>query len=268
MFERFNLKLDEKTIEKDFYVNSGSITNFRKNIEEGKTIFFEKVKLKFQSETILSGTNITNEWFPQSQWDVFISHSHADEKLAIHLAAWLNRKFGLNVFIDSFVWGSADELLKLIDNEYCVLNQNKNKTTYDYEKRNYSTSHVHMMLSGALSDAIYNTECIIFLNTPNSLSVNDIELKKTSSPWIYNEIKTSSVIARKYPRKEIAYKRVLEHHDKFYSSILKDLEVHYNVTNQLSKFLNLSSEDLLEWERLNNSDVHPLDCLYFRVMNK
>lgn len=43
-------------------------------------------------------------WFPQIKADVFISHSHSDEKLAIIFAGWLYNAFGLTAFIDSCVW--------------------------------------------------------------------------------------------------------------------------------------------------------------------
>ena len=55
---------------------------------------------------------------------------------------------------------------------------------YDYNKRNYSTSHVHMMLSTALTMMMDEAECVIFLNTPNALSTKDI-VHKTESPWIF-----------------------------------------------------------------------------------
>jgi len=34
------------------------------------------------------------------------------------LAGWLNSTFGLEVFIDSCVWGSADGLLKKVDENF------------------------------------------------------------------------------------------------------------------------------------------------------
>lgn len=45
--------------------------------------------------------------------------------------------------------------------------------TYDYNLRNYTTSHVHMMLATALTEMIDNTECIMFYNTPNSVLLAD-----------------------------------------------------------------------------------------------
>ena len=58
-------------------------------------------------------------WFPQIKADIFISHSHKDKGLALALAGWLEETFGLTAFIDSCVWGYANKLLKMIDDEYC-----------------------------------------------------------------------------------------------------------------------------------------------------
>jgi len=157
-----------------------------------KTQIETKIKSFIQPNGSLDGSKMQANWFPQISADVFISHSHKDEELAIAFSQWLNEKFGLNVFIDSCVWGYADELLKLIDNEYCL---NLNSESYNYTKRNYSTSHVHMMLSTALSMMIDKTECIIFLNTPNSITTDNV-ISKTESPWIYSEIATTQFVRK------------------------------------------------------------------------
>lgn len=46
---------------------------------------------------------------------MFISYSHKDEEIAMAVSDYLEKEFGLNVFVDSFFWGSADALLKYID---------------------------------------------------------------------------------------------------------------------------------------------------------
>jgi hypothetical protein len=143
----------------------------------------------------LDGTQMQLKWFPQIRADVFISHSHKDEQMAITLAGWLSHHFGIKAFIDSCIWGYADDLLRIIDNQYC---RQSNSGNYSYEKRNYSTSHVHMMLSTALSQMIDQTECLFFLNTPSSISVYKA-VNKTVSPWIYSEIATTQLIRKKIP---------------------------------------------------------------------
>jgi hypothetical protein len=145
----------------------------------------------------LSGTDIQNNWFPEIEADIFLSHSHLDKQTALILAGWLFENFKLKTFIDSSVWGYSNELLKIIDDAYC---RNPSGETYSYEKRNYSTSHVHLMLSAALNKMIDNCECIFFLNSPNSISSN-ADTEMTASPWIYTEIAITKTIQKKTPER-------------------------------------------------------------------
>lgn len=163
--------------------------------------YCQNVKTVFDSflkGSVLDGGKLQKNWFPSVNADVFISHSHADVDIAKNLAGWLSITFGLNSFIDSCVWGHADDLLKQIDNQYCWQEESK---TYNYMRRNKSTSHVHMMLSTALGMMIDSTECIIFLNTPNSITSKDVmeekEITKTKSPWIFSEIATTHIVEKK-----------------------------------------------------------------------
>ena len=57
--------------------------------------------------------------------------------MVIALNGWLYESFGIKSFIDSSVWGYANDLLKLIDDAYCLNLEGTNKS-YNYEKRNYS----------------------------------------------------------------------------------------------------------------------------------
>lgn len=150
----------------------------------------------------IDATQLQEDWFSSVPAHIFISHSHADEKLAMAVAAALEDKLELDCFIDSCVWGNADDLLKEIDNEYCLQSSGK---MYDYAKRNRSTSHVHMMLQGALVKMIDRSECVIFLNTPKSMVVKqDLTLKsRTSSPWIYSEILATRLIEKREPERTI-----------------------------------------------------------------
>lgn len=135
---------------------------------------------------IIDGEQLSNTWFPIAKKDVFISHSHNDEDLALTIAGILNDKFGLSVFIDTTIWGSADELLQAIDDKYCM----QENGTYNYAKRNFSTSHVHAMLTTAIMQAMDHAEAIFFLNTSNSTYrlKNAFAKEHTLSPWIYEEI--------------------------------------------------------------------------------
>lgn len=166
--------------------------------QENEAIVKKDLEKFKNADGVLQASEIIDSWFPKIQANVFLSHSHKDERMVIGFAGWLNEKFGIKSFIDSAVWGYSDKLLKEIDNKYC---KNEAGGTYNYDLRNRSTSHVHMMLSTALADMIDRCECIIFISTPNSFKPVDYlnSEGKTESPWIYSEIAMTRMIQQKTP---------------------------------------------------------------------
>ncbi|TOP71104.1 hypothetical protein CGH09_24480, partial [Vibrio parahaemolyticus] len=68
-------------------------------------------------------------------------------------------------FIDSSVWGYADELLHKIDNTYAY---NDLTESYSYEIRNRTTSNIYLILQSSLASMIDASECLMFLNTENT----------------------------------------------------------------------------------------------------
>lgn len=138
---------------------------------------------------IIDGDTLKNLFFPTDaigDFDVFISHSHNDLADAQHLALFLQEQYKLNPFLDHFVWGSADKLLREIDDEYCL----NPRGFYTYSKRNYTTSHVHSMLSMAISEMIAKCKIFIFIESNESLDYNALKNNghKTLSPWLYQEL--------------------------------------------------------------------------------
>ena len=197
---------------------------------------------------IIDGTMLQKDWFPTiNDCDIFISHSHKDEDLAIALAGWLYEEFELNSFIDSCIWGYANDLLLGIDNIYCV----KDDQFYDYNLRNYSTSHVHMMLNMALMQMIDKTECLFFLNTPHSIRLSDIKTQ-TLSPWIYSEIGISQMIEKHEPER---FEIFNESYDKRSS-----LCISYDL--DLSHLAEISTNDLSLWSIYGIKKEEALDALY------
>jgi hypothetical protein len=211
----------------------------------------------------LNGTKMREDWFPLVDADIFISHSHNDEEKAIALAGWLQNEFGLTAFIDSCVWGYAGDLLRKIDQEFCWNEQTK---MYNYNTRNFTTSHVHMMLASALTLMMDKTECVFFLRTPESIKTEDV-IKKTASPWIYHELTMTHLIQKKSPEQHRKYLKKGMY--KYAES--KKLNITYDVN--LENLINLNDKDLQNWspalmqKKLEtlfkyNTDVHPLDVLY------
>lgn len=101
MYKGFNLDLQNKKHFDDF---SGFYNDFyqkqRKEIRIGLKKFID------MSGNLL-GEKIMKDWFPNIRADIFISHSHQDEDLAISFAGWLKQNFKLESFIDSTVWGEC-----------------------------------------------------------------------------------------------------------------------------------------------------------------
>jgi len=197
LFAGFSLEMANFGDSLDTYYNSGKqiCSNLGKTVQQS-------LKNYLDPNGVFDGDELEKDWFPQLNADVFISHSHQDEKSVIALAGWLNLNLGLSVFVDSCIWGCAADLLKQIDKAYCVLEKKGEHVTYDYDKRNCSTSHIHMMLSVALTKMIDRTECLIFYKSPNAIKVEkSITQGQTFSPWIYHEIQTSRVIQRVPPKR-------------------------------------------------------------------
>ena len=154
----------------------------------------------------LDGQKLQSQWFPQVEADVFISHSHDDTDSALVLAGILRKHFNIKSFIDTTIWGYGSDLLRNLDNIYCT---NGKAGSFDYGLRNLSTSHVYLMLAGALSKLIDNTECVFFLNTPSSVKPSQI-MDSTLSPWLYFEVLTTQTIRKTLPNDHLRRQQVLE----------------------------------------------------------
>lgn len=242
-----NMEIDNSLIED--YKNLGKI-----EFENAKSRINSNLEAFKDNNGAIDGSKLSNNWFPQMEADVFISHSHKDFDTALILAGIMVSK-NLTPFIDSCVWGYADNLLKAIDKKYC---KNEGSVYYDYNKRNYSTSHVHMMLTIALTKMLYNTECLIFLNTPNSIyPKNDIPTDysdATLSPWIYAEMEMTNFLKPQTKEKH----RIVQ---KAFSEGIEDLKiVHTSKTPNIEK---VSVSDFINWSNNEySSKEQALDGLY------
>lgn len=214
----------------------------------------------FLSNGILDGTELSAHWFPKTKADVFISHSHEDKDNAVKCASWLKDKLGLNSFLDSCVWGHADDLLKEIDDRYCL---NPGGETYSYPKRNRSTSHVHTMLGAALSAMLDTTECVIFLKTLSSITSSDV-VSRTKSPWLSFELATMHSLRRTVPQRLSS--QVIQ--ENFSGMIKKAAELRVEYVVPLDHLTCLGVDDLLGLAGASESAAakghDALDILYAR----
>ena len=261
MYKGFNLSINDydnyfKNPCLDYYNSGKEMYDKKSNLIHNQIENF-----MIEQNGHLDGNKIQEEWFPAQKADIFLSHSHLDFNKTLYLAGWLEETFGLNVFIDSCVWGYANDLLKLIDDKYCKsLYDNSMYMYYDYQKRNFSTSHVHLMLSTALRSMIDRSECIIFFNTPNSITTynNVINENATSSPWIYDELIMTKLIRKTKPNRMIS-KAILDSTGDYQES--KHLDIDYFV--DITHLIPLTSNNLNDWGIYNKEkNFHPLDRLY------
>ena len=210
---------------------------------------------------VVDGTTLQNFWFPTqaAEYDVFISHSHNDLDDAVNLATWLEKRCGLRCFLDHFVWNSADDLLKRIDKVYTW---EPDRNVYDYDKRNFSTSHVHAMLSMAILDIIDRSECCIFIESDESISLEGIKTK-TLSPWIYEELtymkKGRITIPERYQHLRSQVRLYSEGARMEMLNESRELEVSYDVN--LKDFTGIDVDD---FQSLQGQGHHGLDRLYRR----
>lgn len=225
MFAKFNLSMSDQLFNVNDYVKEGK-TQFA----ESKCAVQKALDQYLRNDGTLDAAAIEADWFPQVDTDIFISHSHKDEKLAISLAGYLAKNCHVSSFIDSTVWGYADELLKEINDKYSRLNQ-PGKNGYEYAKVNRSAQQVYLLLQGALAKMINRCECLIFLNTPAAMHVSDIKDENlTSSPWIYSELTMAST----FPPRPYKDYRIIDSYIR--------AEMNYNVC--LDSFVDLSFSDI------------------------
>ncbi|MDR6913220.1 hypothetical protein J2X66_000067 [Pseudomonas sp. 3296] len=258
MFAGFDLTVDLENFEA--YVNHGrSIQNAHKKSFESKLDSFK------DADGVLEADKIIEEWFPPVEdAQVFLSHSHKDEEGIIGLSGWLNAKLGLNCFIDSCIWGYSNKLLRLIDNAHCY---NDDKSFYNYSDRNRSTSHVHMMLSTALSKTMDTCESIFFVNTPNSIQVDKYIKGKsnTDSPWIFSEIAMTKLLRRRTReshRRTMAIALDSITGNQSFESIEERSYINFPV--DISHLKSISDMDLRKWAKLQSETPkkYSLDHLY------
>jgi len=209
----------------------------------------------------LDGAKMQEDWFPAVNADIFISHSSADKDFALCLAGWLYKHFNITAFIDSMIWGYADELLLDIDNRKC---KNDQTGYYIYKLRNHSTSHIHVMLATALTKMIDKTECFFFINTGNSITIEDsITDPYTYSPWIYSELEMSRLVRKK----ELSdYRAKISKIRMFSLNEIRMISENVEITHKvdLEHLTKLSKEDFKVWLQLDAEEKlqYPIGHLY------
>lgn len=261
MFAGFNLDLSSnlnKSINFSEYKKIGET-----HLNNQKT-YCENLLRNYIINGTADGTKLQNDWFPQVNANIFISHSHNDLELAQGVAGWLHETFGLNCFIDSNVWGYADELLKIINSEYSDEHQDKDGGyLYSHEKCNTASKHVNVMLSIALQQMIDKTEATFVLNTDNCIKkYKDVPKDKTYSPWIYTEIICTELVRKKPLSEYRKQSTVFAHQENAQKSFNEEYSAAYEVSLEHLKDISIST--LLDWANTHKKTncEYPLNELY------
>ena len=113
------------------------------------------------------------------------------------------------------------------------------------------------MLSAALAKVMDHAECIIFLNTPNSIITKDfIGSGKvlTASPWIYNELLLTRLLKSRPPR------RVLE--EAMTKSLAKEDLPPFHFSADVDHLIDLSASAVKTWLNCGKTGTDALDFLY------
>lgn len=221
------------------------------------------------TKALIDGTKLQEEWFPtwcyDSRFQVFISHAHKDEKTVKKLAGFLKEECGLNSFIDSEYWGYIGKLQKNLDEYYSKVYRD-GQFTYDYPTSNFVAANVHIMLSMALMKMMDACECLMFVDSDNSLKYVKGQREATPSPWIYEEIGFSRLLRINIPDRYKKHIYVNLNESRGTSEIRmmtdstepKQMIIQYNVN--MNDFKRLSFHDLKSIENLYG--FNSLDHLY------
>lgn len=126
--------------------------------------------------------DIQKQYVPKLKCDIFISYCHDDEQYAKAIASRLI-SLGYSTFIDYEFWDSIDEALRKYDNKHSL----QQDGTYNYKKRNESTSTFHMILTDSIIETVRNSKVYITINT-NNYAIGG----RTVSPWVYLENKIAN----------------------------------------------------------------------------
>ncbi|MGY2190863.1 hypothetical protein [Pseudomonas pergaminensis] len=214
---------------------------------------------------VLGAREISQILFPTGQAHIFLSHSHGDEENAIKFAVAMERR-GVEVFIDSCVWGSVDELLDAVNEQYSESEIVGDQKYYSHRKCDEAAAAAYVILMTELHRMIDQAECFLFLNTSKSVPLRSAGRNQTLSPWIYSELSFSAQVRSRVPRRDRLPKS-----KRFFADEMSMKEASYSPksasfgfdipTEHLPK---ISGKELKDhFERVSHRGGFYLDSLYY-----
>ncbi|MFP6073704.1 TIR domain protein [Helicobacter pylori] len=165
-----------------------SFNNQAHQINEAAEKIHELIKnAPYSNDNIVLKRNEIKEAFfspfkPQlKNAQVFLSHSHADRNKALKVKGYLEEDLDAEcVFIDSLFWDYKDDVLNKLA-EYDNISRIEDAFT--------------LILRESLEYMIKKCPYFVFLQSKNSVSLNQDLLKITYSAWIYEELRIAHSIS-------------------------------------------------------------------------
>lgn len=260
MLRGFDLKLNkkefstwvtqQKSVSWDMFLDFGKGTQDSRLREVKETLTKDRL--------VLSGSDLESNWFPKIQNHIFLSHSHADEELALGIAGALKHWLGLDVFVDSAVWKYYQDLQKFLFRRAKSLQEPSETKDNLLELWNSAASHAHRMLTKSLIQMIDQSECLLYLNTPASIPISNVSTgsAQTYSPWIYVEVEASRMLRCHVDPRRSKLSKIAESVET-YDEAIKELAVAYPIN--LSHMGKLDCKSLVSWicegYKTNNSSA-------------
>ncbi|WQZ12462.1 toll/interleukin-1 receptor domain-containing protein [Helicobacter pylori] len=191
----FKVDLDSRENQSILKSSTRCSNNQAHQINEATKKIYELIKnAKHSNDGIVLNHNKIKEAFfspfkPQlKNAQVFLSHSHADKNEALKVKGYLEEYLDAEcVFIDSLFWDYKDDVLNKLA-EYAEYDDN------DISVIEYAFT---LILRESLECMIKKCPYFVFLQSKNSVSLNQGLSQITYSAWIYEELKIAHSISNK-----------------------------------------------------------------------
>ncbi len=189
----FVVDLDNKKNQSILKPSTRCSNNQVHQINEATKKIYELIKnAKHSNDGIVLNHNKIKEAFfspfkPQlKNAQVFLSHSHADKNEALKVKGYLEEDLDAEcVFIDSLFWDYKDD----------VLNKLVEYAEYDDNDISVIEDAFTLILRESLECMIKKCPYFVFLQSKNSVSLNQDLLGITYSAWIYEELRIAHSIS-------------------------------------------------------------------------
>lgn len=162
----------------------------------------------------VSGNNVTFDAakfsklvFPTPQNMIFLSHAHSEVDVVREIAKELESNFSsikpVRCFIDSEYWGSVYRAIDNLKTQHAL--KPGHDDLYLCMQCNEISKNLFMILSMALQKAMRDSLMFIFVPPAGHEETDtDLDTLTTASPWIAQELLTSSLIPEYREMKKVA----------------------------------------------------------------